>query len=147
MKLPFHILQLLKRKSGNDLRQPSDCEFLSLDIESKTGVHIGATTLKRLVGFAQDERTPHTSTLDAIARYLGYTHWDEVVAVDDKGNSGFEATGDEVRSADLAPGAKIEMTYLPDRKVVLQYSGAHRRRECQRGFPLQGFDIPTCASW
>ena len=70
MKLPFHIIQLLKEKSGNELRQPSDCEFLSLDIESKTGVRIGATTLKRLLGFAQDERTPHTSTLDSIARYL-----------------------------------------------------------------------------
>ena len=75
MTLPFHIIQLLKRKSGNELRLPSDCEYLSLDIESKTGVRIGATTLKRLIGFAQDERTPHTSTLDAIARYLGYAHW------------------------------------------------------------------------
>jgi hypothetical protein len=28
MKLPFHIVQLLKEKSGNDLRQPSDCEYL-----------------------------------------------------------------------------------------------------------------------
>lgn len=69
MKLPFHIIQLLKEKSGNELRLPSDCEFMSLDIESKTGVRIGATTLKRLLGFAQDERMPHTSTLDAIARY------------------------------------------------------------------------------
>ena len=57
MKLPFHIVQLLKEKSGSDLRKPSDCVFLSLDIESKTGVRVGATTLKRLVGFAQDERT------------------------------------------------------------------------------------------
>ena len=53
MRLPFHIIQLLKSKSENGLRQPSDCEFLSLDTESKTGVRIGATTLKRLVGFAQ----------------------------------------------------------------------------------------------
>ena len=74
MRLPFHIVQLLKDKSANDLRQPSDCEFLSLDIESKTGVRIGSTTLKRLLGFAQDERSPHASTLDAIARYLGYAH-------------------------------------------------------------------------
>ena len=58
MKLPFNIIQLLKEKSGNELRLPSDCEFLSLDIESKTGVRIGATTLKRLLGFAQDERMP-----------------------------------------------------------------------------------------
>lgn len=50
MKLPFHIIQLLRSKSGNDLRLPSDCEYLSLDIESKMGVRIGATTLKRLLG-------------------------------------------------------------------------------------------------
>lgn len=58
---------------------PSDCEFLSLDIESKSGVHIGATTLKRLLGFAQDERTPHASTLEVLAKYLGYAHWEDVV--------------------------------------------------------------------
>ena len=91
MKLPFHIIQQLKEKSGNELRLPSDCEFLSLDIESKTGVRIGATTLKRLLGFAQDERTPHASTLDAIARYLGNAHWDELSRIEDKGNSDFEA--------------------------------------------------------
>ena len=51
MKLPFHIVEMLKTKSGSDLRLPSDCEFLSLDIEGKTGIRIGATTLKRLVGF------------------------------------------------------------------------------------------------
>lgn len=126
MKLPFHIIQLLKRKSGNDLRQPSDCEFLSLDIESKTGVHIGATTLKRLVGFAQDERTPHTSTLDAIARYLGYAHWDELSKIEDSGNSDFEAPDEEVRSADLQLGACVEITYLSDRKLTLEYLGDNR---------------------
>lgn len=123
MKIPFHIVQLLKEKSGNDLRQPSDCEFLSLDIESKTGVHIGSTTLKRLVGFAQDERTPHTSTLDTIARYLGYAHWEELSKIEDNGNSDFDTSDEEVRSADLQPDAIVEITYLPDRKVSMKYLG------------------------
>lgn len=123
MKLPFHIIQMLKRKSGSDLRQPSDCEFLSLDIASKTGVRIGATTLKRLVGFAQDERTPHTSTLDAISCYLGYAHWDELSKIEDNGNSDFDAPDEEIRSADLQPGANIEITYLPDRKVTFEHLG------------------------
>lgn len=123
MKLPFNIIQLLKEKSGSDLRLPSDCEFLSLDNESKTGVHIGATTLKRLVGFAQDERTPHTSTLDAIARYLGYAHWEELSQIEDKGNSDFDALDEEIRSADLQSGAQIEIFYLPDRMVRMQYLG------------------------
>ena len=123
MKLPFHIVQLLKEKSGSDLRQPSDCVFLSLDIESKTGVRVGATTLKRLVGFAQDERTPHVSTLDAIARYLGYAHWEELLKIEDNGNSDFDSSDEEVRSADLQPDAIVEITYLPDRKVSMKYLG------------------------
>ena len=123
MKLPFHIVQLLKEKSGSDLRQPSDCVFLSLDIESKTGVRVGATTLKRLVGFAQDERTPHASTLDAIARYLGYAHWEELLKIEDNGNSDFDTSDEEVRSADLPRDAIVEIAYLPDRKVSMKYLG------------------------
>ena len=128
MKLPFHIIQLLKAKSGNDLRLPSDCEFLSLDIESKTGVRIGATTLKRLVGFAQDERTPHASTLDAIARYLGYAHWEQLAQIEDKGNSDFDTSGEEIRSADLQPDTIVEITYLPDRMLRMQYLGNNHYR-------------------
>jgi len=128
MTLPFQVIQLLKLKSGNELRQPSDCEFLSLDIESKTGVHIGATTLKRLLGFAQDERTPHASTLDVIARYLDYTHWEELSKIEDKGNSDFDGSDDELRSADLQVGDSLEIAYLPDRRLVLQYLGDCRYR-------------------
>ena len=128
MKLPFHIIEMLRRKSHSDLRLPSDCELLSLDMESKTGVHIGATTLKRLLGFAQDERTPHTSTLDAIARYLGYRHWEELSKVESQGNSDFDAVEGEIRSADLKVGAQVEFTYLPDRLVRLSYLGNCRFR-------------------
>ena len=126
MILPFHIIELLKRKSGNGLRLPSDCEYLSLDIESKTGVRIGATTLKRLLGFAKDERSPHASTLDAIARYLGYAHWEELSKIEDQGNSDFSSSDDELRSSDLQIGQEVEITYLPDRQVVLTYQGDNR---------------------
>lgn len=126
MKLPLHIIEQLKRKSENDLHIPSDCELLSLDIQSKTGIRIGATTLKRLLGFAQDERQPHASTLDAIAHYLGYAHWDELAKIEDKGNSDFNTTDEEIRSADLQVSDEVEITYLPDRKVLFAYQGNNR---------------------
>lgn len=126
MRLPFHVIQLLKSKSGNDLHIPSDCVFLSLDIESKTGVRIGATTLKRLVGFAQDDRTPHESTLNVIARYLGYAHWEELSKIEEQGNSDFDTPEDEVRSDDLVIGNEVVYEYLPDRKVTVKYLGNHR---------------------
>ena len=107
MKLPIHIIEMLKCRSGNDLHIPSDCEYLSLDIESKTGVRIGATTLKRLLGYAQDERTPHTSTLNVIARYLGYAHWEELSKIEEQGNSDFDTPDDEIRSDDLVIGNEV----------------------------------------
>ncbi len=126
MRLPFHIIEMLKRKSGYSLRLPSECELLSLDIQSTTGVRIGATTLKRLLGFAHDERIPHASTLDAIARYLGYAHWDEVEKISDNGNSDFDAPDDEVRSDNIPTGACVEIAYLPDRVVRMRYLGHQR---------------------
>ena len=121
MRFPFHIVEMLKRKSGSDLRLPSDCEQLSLDIESKTHVHIGTTTLKRLLGFAKDERTPHTTTLDAIAHYLGYAHWEELSKIEDTGNSDFNNFSEELRSSSLKTGDRVQVTYLPDRRVVFEY--------------------------
>ena len=82
--------------------------------------------MKRLIGFAEDERTPHASTLDAIARYLGYAHWEELSQIEDKGNSDFDTTDEEVRSADLQTDAVVEVTYLPDRKVRMKYQGNNR---------------------
>ena len=123
MTLPFHIIELLKKESGSELRLPSDCEVLSLDIEGKTGVHLGATTLKRLIGLAQDERTPHQSTLEVIARYLGFTNWEQLMNIEDKGNSDFGTNGDELRADDMSAGMQVEVTYLPDRAVTFQYLG------------------------
>ncbi len=141
MKLPFHVIELLKRKSANDLRLPADCELLSLDIQGKTGVRIGATTLKRLLGFAQDERTPHASTLDAIARYLGYAHWEELAKIEDRGNSDFNSSDDEIRSADLQVGKVVEIAYLPDRVVTLRYLGNNRYKvEQSQNSKLQADD-------
>ena len=123
MKLPENIIEMLRQKSGNDLYLPSDCEFLSLDIESKLGVHIGATTLKRLLGFAQDERTPHASTLEVLAKYLGYAHWEDVVNQEEKYSSDFDTPEDEIRAANLTVGDRVNITYSPGRHVVFEYVG------------------------
>lgn len=143
MKLSFHIIEMLKRKLGHDLRLPSDCQLLSLDIEGRTRVHIGATTLKRLMGFVPDERTPHQSTLDAIANYLGFANWKELAEVEDEGNSDFEAPDGEVRSAELQLNVEVIITYLPDRMVTMRYLGNNRFHvvESQNSKLLQGDEV------
>lgn len=51
-----------------------DLEFLSESIESKTGVLISLSTIKRLI-HGEFSRLPQIATLNAIAVYLGYQNW------------------------------------------------------------------------
>jgi hypothetical protein len=66
MKFSPYITGLLRQKSQKDFRMSGDCEFLALDIESVTGEHIGVNTLKRLLGFIDDEREPRTETAKSV---------------------------------------------------------------------------------
>ena len=103
MRLPEFIIKMLRKKSGNDLYLPSDCEFLSLDIESNLGIH--------------------ASTLEVLAKYLGYAHWRDVIHQEARCTSGFNSPKDEIRSSSLSVGDRVDITYSPDRHVVFEYVG------------------------
>jgi hypothetical protein len=126
MILSENIRELLKQKSGLALRLPSEAEQLVLDIESNTREHIGVNTMKRLLGMIADEREPRATTLDVIARYLGYAHWGTLSAVEGKSNSSFSASEGELRSSELPSGAWVEVNYHPGRHVVLRHVSGSR---------------------
>ncbi len=124
MKLSPYITDLLSKQCGRELTTPNDCTMLTLDIESRTGEHVGVNTLKRLLGFIDDEREPRITTLNIIARYLGHNDWEALKLLDDEaGNSYFNESMTELHAAQLKPGAMIEITYLPNRRVVIKFLG------------------------
>lgn len=123
MILSFHIQELLKCKCGFELRQPSDIEQLTLDIEKVTNEHIGVNTMKRLLGLISDERTPRTTTLDVIARYLGYDNWEVLQELDARSNSAFGETDPCIVTEELPQGQIVHITYQPDRQLTLQSMG------------------------
>ena len=123
MILSFSILEQLKRKSGHNLSTPADIEALALDIQSCTGERLGINTLKRLTGIISDERNPRLTTLQIIARYLGYSSWEQAMEMEDSDNSAFDITPEELRSCNLTPGTKVKVEYLPNRRLVLDYKG------------------------
>lgn len=126
MKFSPYTNELLNQKCGREIRLSGDCEYLALDIESVTGEHIGVNTLKRLLGFIDDEREPRTSTLDVIARYLGFDNWDLLSIYDNKSNSSFESSSEEIRVSELSEGQSVQISYLPDRRLVMVYQGNGR---------------------
>lgn len=125
MVLPTHISKLLEKQCCRNISRSGDCEFIALDIESVTGEHIGVNTIKRLMGFIDDEREPRKTTLDIIARYLGYSSWEEM--------EGLQATPttsafvphktDEIIVRDLPLRSRVRFSYRPNRVVTIEYQG------------------------
>lgn len=124
MAIDSHTLRLmLERRSGHTISNGGDCEWLALDFESRTKQHISKNTLKRLLGFLPYEKSHYPATLDMIARYLGYKSWDDVDEALKSGISSFGKNAKTLSPSDLQEGSLVEVTYMPDRQIRLQYHG------------------------
>ena len=123
MLLPPSIIQLLRTKSGIKLDETSHCTQLVRSIEESTHEHLGVNTMKRLLGFISDERSPRLSTLNVLAHYLGFESWQQLMETADDGNSDFDVKVNELRSRDLLENQRVFVSYLPDRELTLVYLG------------------------
>lgn len=109
---------------GAELRYSSDFDALSLDISNKTGEPVSVNTLKRLFGAINGEVEPRRSTLDIIARYLGHKDWGSYTMItNEQGDSLFGSSSNAITAAKLAQGARIEVRYNTERRIVLSHIG------------------------
>lgn len=142
--LPAKIKKTIESKLGFEVKYPADCERLAFSIRSSINETIGVTTLKRLFGFVSDVQEPRPSTLDILARFCGFTTYDEMKRMAaGKGDSDFEEQPD-IEVSKLQKGAVIRFEYLPDRKVALEYLGGSEFivTDCANGSLREG-DILT----
>lgn len=125
--LSKEIIKKIEKKFATEIKYSGQCDALAQAIMDETKTTIGSTTLKRLLGFAADERRPHVSTLDILARYLGYPNF-ELLTKDlgeDCDISMFQPA-ESLNSKDLTSGTQIQITYDPLRLVIMTYIGNNR---------------------
>lgn len=125
MKLDEQILNLVRKQFGSRLSRPSEFEALAEDIYEKTGERLGVNTLKRLFGTIADV-TPVKSTLDIVARYVGYPTFALLQAVCEGTNSDFAVTTDAVFPDELPADTLVTLTYEPHRRLLLMSQPDHR---------------------
>eukprot|EP01132_Coremiostelium_polycephalum_P013824 gene13824-16811_t len=71
-------LELIESKLGRGLAQDwtgYDFEKLSIEIQEATAVVLSVTTLKRLWGRLKYTSMPAITTLNTLAKFLGYKDW------------------------------------------------------------------------
>lgn len=118
------LKDIVIRQLGRTLESPADFEYLSEQIQKKTGEYLSPTTLKRVFGHIPYDGQLRPTTLSILARYVGYNGWQDYL---DKQHveSGFVAA-QRISSKELSKGQKISLAWNPDRECLIEYLGEER---------------------
>lgn len=103
---------------------PGDFYTIMGFIESRTHEPIGLTTLKRLWNYGGLHSTPRRSTLNLLARAIGYRSYDDFCEhrVDPTPSSDI-LLGQGIKASDLPPGAQLMLRWNPGREVIVEHLG------------------------
>lgn len=98
-------------------------------IEVSVREHLSESTLERMWGYStRGTDAVSLRTLNVLSRYAGSSSWKGFCA-DLKLASSRESeefSGDSVISAALAVGAHLQLGWLPDRQIEIEYQGENR---------------------
>ena len=119
MLLNAYIQKLIREKLGCDLTRPAQFDALSEDIYVVTRERLGVNTLKRLFGVLPDVNATGT-TLNIIARYLGYGSWPMMTKALAGMNSSFNQAALAFYPGDCEVGTEFSVEYAPDRVLRLK---------------------------
>ena len=121
--LPQSIISKILAKYGKDEVYSADCASLA------GSIGIGETTVKRMLGLVGEnsperKRVPHVSTMDILAKWLGYDNYKALLREIGEEDYSSEFTSlESIEVADLDEGTQIQIKYEPSRVIVMTYLG------------------------
>lgn len=131
--LPESIIELVRIKYGKETLYSRDCFGIAQEINAAyRAPQISETTVKRLLGFVgatspDRHRKQRTSTLDVVAKWLGFETYDDILKeIGESDTSSEFISFEEIIVADLAEGTKIQVRYSPSRRILMTYIGDNR---------------------
>lgn len=123
-----YLIHEIETKFGRKIVTSADFETLSALLQESSKQVISVSTLKRIWGSVSLSPIPRTSTLDILASYIGYDAYRSFCEDLMKKNlieSGFFETK-SLSVSDLSPDDTVEITWAPNRLVLLRYLGNFR---------------------
>ncbi len=123
------LRHLLETTAGCKIRTPKDFDFLSQCIYNRTGNLVSSTTLKRFWGYIEEgtKRETRLSTLDILARFVGYCDWQALCQEKDDreeiDTSNLFFANKVLCASQLRRDDRIQLLWRPDRELTLRYMG------------------------
>ena len=114
---------------GRKVATKRDYEYLSMRILDRTGSYISPITLRRFWGNLADGKyntIPRRFTIDTLAQYTGYSNYEQFQKERAGGATSPSSQfllNDYILSNTLIKGQQIELTWLPQRFVTVEFLG------------------------
>ena len=126
---PQHITllrQLVEESANHAIATSNDFIFLSGEIQGRLKETLSASTLKRLWGYVDGYASVRPSTLDILARFVGFPDWETFVSdycEVESVQSSHRVVSKSLYTKDLNVGDQVEIAWNPNRRCKLKYLG------------------------
>ena len=126
---PQHITllrQLVEQSANHTVNTSNDFIFLSGEIQGRLKETLCASTLKRLWGYVEGYASVRPSTLDILARFVGFPDWETFVSdycEVESVQSSHRVISESLYTKDLDIGDQMKICWNPNRRCLLKYLG------------------------
>lgn len=126
---PQHITllrQLMEESADHKIATSTDFIFLSGEIQGRLKETLSVSTLKRIWGYVDGYASVRPSTLDILARFVGFSDWETFVSdycEVESVQSSHRVVSESIYAKDLNVGNQVEIAWNPNRKCLLTYRG------------------------
>lgn len=107
-----------------EVRTAGHFENLSDIVNRRTGILLSPTTLKRLWGYLDEPVSPRRSTLDVLARFCGWSDFDDFstgnIPEVESGNVGSDSI---LAGENISQGERVRLFWRPSRMCLVEYTG------------------------
>ncbi|MDE6428471.1 MAG: hypothetical protein K2K59_05910 [Muribaculaceae bacterium] len=109
---------------GRKMQTPKDFKHLSEEIFNRVHSLISPSTLMRLWGYIESDVKPRVSTLNQLARFVGFRDLQDFLLMDHKNRQSSVVICRHLNvSTDIQRGQKLRLRWLPDRVCDIIYRG------------------------
>lgn len=129
---PQHITLLRQRVeelADHPIATSNDFIFLSGEIQGRLKETLSVSTLKRLWGYVDGYTTVRTSTLEILARFVGFPDWETFVSdycEVESVQSSHRVVNKSLYANELAVNNQVEIRWNPNRRCLLTYQGNNK---------------------
>lgn len=120
------LRQLVEESADHRIETSNDFIFLSGEIRGRLNENLSVSTLKRLWGYVDGYASVRPSTLDILARFVGFPDWETFVSdyCEVEGvQSSHRVVSESLFAKDLNVGDNVEIRWNPNRRLLLNYLG------------------------